>query len=57
MEAVMTVQKTQLPDDRKADFLRGMCILADILHQTKDAAIVADTWPVKIVLPVDAGNH
>ena len=57
MEAVLTVQKTQLSEQQKADFLRGMSILADILHQAKDAAVVAGTWPVKIELPVDAGNH
>jgi len=53
----MTVALAKLPAEKKADYLRGMCILADILHQTKDAAVVAGTWPVKIELPVDAGNH
>lgn len=42
------VKWVPLPEDRKADYLIGMRLLAEMLHEIKDKAIAAGTWPIKV---------
>lgn len=59
MDTNMTVKLVAMPADHTTDYVSGMCILADMLHQAKEQAIAAGTWPVMVSVetqPVAAGN-
>ncbi len=55
----MTVKLVAMPAERVTDYITGYRILADMLHQAKEQAIAAGTWPVLVSAdnqPVAAGN-
>ncbi|MBV5322574.1 MAG: hypothetical protein JZU60_01915 [Ilumatobacteraceae bacterium] len=54
----MTVKLVAMPAERVTDYINGYSILADMLHQAKEQAIAAGTWPVLVsdTQPVAAGN-